>query len=334
MKKVLLSNEINFYKANLHNHTVYSDGKFTPEQIKEEYKKRGYSVVAFTDHEHLIDNSYLNDEEFLTITSAEHAVKEFALVSTLKNFNMKVVHLNIYAKDPHNTTTPCYSSIYDHYITDKTKDKIKFDAEYEREYSSDKINDMVKRCKEAGFLVSYNHPSWSLENANDYIDYEGFFAVEIYNHGVLVEGGKDDENVFDDILRSGKRIFCTACDDNHNEYPLDSVNCDSFGGWVQINAEKLEYNAIMTALEEGNFYASTGPEIYSLVRDGDTVTIKTSDARNISLTTRGRKCLNVIAEPDKAINEATFELEDGYEYFRIRVTDKEGKSAYTQAYDI
>jgi len=45
MKKVLLSNEINFYKANLHNHTVYSDGKFTPEQIKKEYKKRKPSHV-------------------------------------------------------------------------------------------------------------------------------------------------------------------------------------------------------------------------------------------------------------------------------------------------
>ena len=34
-----------FYKANLHCHTVISDGKLTKEQIKEEYQKRGYSIV-------------------------------------------------------------------------------------------------------------------------------------------------------------------------------------------------------------------------------------------------------------------------------------------------
>ena len=33
-----------FYKANLHCHTVISDGKLTKEQIREEYRKRGYSI--------------------------------------------------------------------------------------------------------------------------------------------------------------------------------------------------------------------------------------------------------------------------------------------------
>ena len=33
----------NFYKANLHCHSVYSDGKLTVEELKERYKEKGYS---------------------------------------------------------------------------------------------------------------------------------------------------------------------------------------------------------------------------------------------------------------------------------------------------
>ena len=97
----------NFYKANMHCHTVLSDGCASPEDIKREYKSRGYSIVAFTDHEHLIDNSYLNDDEFLALTSAELGVKEFPEQSTHKNRDMRSPHMNIYAKEPSNTLTPC-----------------------------------------------------------------------------------------------------------------------------------------------------------------------------------------------------------------------------------
>ena len=39
------------YKANLHCHSVISDGKRTPEEFKEMYKNHGYSILAITDHE-------------------------------------------------------------------------------------------------------------------------------------------------------------------------------------------------------------------------------------------------------------------------------------------
>lgn len=36
-----------------------------PERMKEEYKARGYSIIAFTDHNVLVDHSYLADGDFL-----------------------------------------------------------------------------------------------------------------------------------------------------------------------------------------------------------------------------------------------------------------------------
>ena len=59
------------YKANLHCHTTLSDGRLTPEEVKARYLSEGYSVVAFTDHNVLVDHSDLNDGHFLALTGIE-----------------------------------------------------------------------------------------------------------------------------------------------------------------------------------------------------------------------------------------------------------------------
>ena len=330
--KVYLDQNKPFFKANLHCHSTYSDGKLTVDELKKAYMQQGYSIVAFTDHEHVIDNSRLTDENFVAITGCEVAIKQFPTQSTLINHGMRVCHLNFYALDPHNNLTPCYSSLYDHYVSHEVKPLIKFEDEYERVYSAEGINEIIRIAREKGFIVSYNHPSWSLENATHYLPYEGMFAVEIYNHGCAQAGIVTDEPVYDDLLRADKKLFCTACDDNHNSAPLDHARSDSFGGWVCINADKLDYASVMNALQKGDFYASTGPQIFSLVREGMDVVIRTSAAKNICMITRGRRTQAMIANQNEQVYGARFSLKETDGYFRIRVTDESGKCAYTQAY--
>ena len=50
MKKYLISPDKKQYKANLHCHSVLSDGRKTPEELVEAYKSRGYGILAITDH--------------------------------------------------------------------------------------------------------------------------------------------------------------------------------------------------------------------------------------------------------------------------------------------
>lgn len=334
MKKVLLDRKKPFYKANLHCHSVCSDGRLTPSELKEEYKKRGYSVLAITDHEHLLDNSALNDKDFLTITSCEVAIKEFPTVSTSKKPDMRAVHLNFYALDPHNTITPCYSSEYDYFVKDFIKDKIRFSEEYKRENSVKGINEIIRKANENGFIVSYNHPTWSLDTAENYLQYDGLFAVEIYNHDIVVAGGRDDEHILDDLWSVGKPVFCTACDDNHDKSPIGSPYNDSFGGWVQINSAKLTYNEIMACLKRGDFYASTGPEIYSLTVERDKVKIEFSGCVKATLVTATRRRAAVIAESGQSVSFAEFAIKASDRYFRIVITDSSGNKAYTQFYTI
>lgn len=65
-----------FYKANLHSHTVISDGRLTPEEAKEHYKKHGYQIMAFTDHRIYRNHEELNDEEFLALAAVEVDINE------------------------------------------------------------------------------------------------------------------------------------------------------------------------------------------------------------------------------------------------------------------
>ena len=332
MKRVLIDREKNYYKANLHTHSTYSDGKLSVDEIKALYKKRGYSVVAFTDHEHLINNSHLNDENFLAITSCEVAIKEFPEQSTLKNHQMRVAHLNFYALDPENTLTPCYNSVYDHFINDLNRNLIRYDGEYDRVYSPEGINEMVSIARENGFIVSYNHPTWSLENATDYLNYDGFFAVEIYNHACVNAYGFCDEHVLDDFWRAGKPIFCTAADDAHSY--REEAGYDACGGWVQIATPRLTYKDIMHSLRVGDFYASSGPEIKSLIIEDDIAKIEFSDCVCANLITSGRRADRKYAAHGETVNYAEFKLTEADSWFRITVTDKNGKKAWTQVYDV
>ena len=333
MKRVFIDKESRYYKANLHTHSTFSDGSLSPEELKAEYKKRGYSILAITDHEHLIDYSYLNDDDFLTITSCEIAIKEFAAQSTLKNFDMRVTHLNLYSLDPHNTVTPCYNSVYDHFAREKCKDLIKHNGEYERVYSAEGINEIISIANDNGFIVGYNHPTWSLENASDYLKYDGLFAVEIYNHACVKQSGIIDESALDEFWRAGKPLLCLCSDDAHTVLP-DDENSDAFGGFIMVNPKSFCYKDVIRAIKAGDFYASSGPLITSLVIEDGIVKIEFSDAVSAHLITRGRRTDQKNAAQGKTINCAEFPLKESDGYFRITVTDKSGKKAYTQIYEV
>ena len=332
MKKILLDKSKSFYRGNMHCHSTLSDGSLTPERLKALYKSQGYSFLAITDHEHINNNSYLDDEDFITLTSGEFAIKQFPAESTMKNFDMKVCHLNLYAKDQKNDYAFCYNSLADHFTAPERRGAInKPDKDYERVYGHEGISKLIKDADEHGFFVCYNHPRWSLENYGDYSGYEGLWGVEIYNHSCAVDGLYDyDVNVLDDMLRDGKRVFASCGDDNHNRGArgLDY----SFGASVYVNAEELSYDSIAAGLLAGDFYSSMGPEIYSLYVEDGKVYIECSEARQIAYSTRGRRVKAANAPAGKLITEATFEIKDTDGYFRIDVIDAEGKRANTQAY--
>ena len=334
MKKILLDKNKKYYKGNMHCHSNLSDGHFTPEELKRLYKEQGYSFLAITDHEFVVAHPELDDEDFIAITATEYAIKQFPEQSTLKNFNMKVCHLNFYAKKQDNDYSVNYNSRYDHFSSKELAATLnKPDYDTPRDYGAKGINKLIADANDHGFFVCYNHPRWSLENYGDYCDYEGLWGVEIYNNGCAVGGLYDyDINVFDDMLRDGKRVFASCGDDNHNKEE-ETRELHSGGAFVMVNADRLSYESIIDGLLSGNFYSSMAPIIHSLYVEDGKVYVECSDARQITYSTRGRRTQAVNAI-NGCVNRAVFEIKDTDEYFRIDVIDGHGFRANTQAYFI
>lgn len=334
MKKYILSENGNFYKANLHCHTTCSDGKLTPEEIKKIYKEKGYSIVAYSDHNFLIDHSDLTDNEFLALTAVEIDINK---KSDRPSAFEPCYHINFFAPDPHMDTIPCFNPNHIRFNKSLIESQKYYGThDYERDYN--KVNELISEFAKLGFITMLNHPTWSLQSIEDYKDLDNIFAVEMYNHGCYVEGYEEiNAHVFDRLLKMGKKVFCTATDDNHNGNwngaDENSPFWDSFGGWVVIKADKLDYTTIFESLKAGNFYASTGPQIKELYIEDNALHVKTSPAARITLTTEARKSLAAYPEKNaEAICDAVFPLDRIYEgaYLRINVDDGHGHFAWSQ----
>ena len=323
MKQYLLPKEGQFYKANFHCHTNISDGKHSPEEVKADYKAHGYSAVCFTDHEVLIGHEDLCDEQFVAIHGYEVAIKKDIAEHT-GNF-MPVYHFNLIAKRQDNLTAPMYYYDNPSYpgAAKKWRDKVQFtDTMDSYEYSVEWINNYIKAVSERGFLVTYNHPQWSMQNANDYLGLEHLFAIEVINGGCALAHYDNTSIHFEQMLRSGMNVRPVGGDDNHEQ-------SDRFLAWTMIKAPALTYDALMEAYEKGDCYVSEGPEILELyVEDGELV-VRTSPAKQIILCGAGR-----YRKSATDTSEARFALHSSYlgDFFRIEVRDADGKQAFSRAY--
>lgn len=338
MKKYLLPETGNFYKANLHCHTTLSDGRRTPEEVKALYRSKGYSIVAYTDHDILIPHDDLADENFLPLHGFEAEINEHIPDAPFEE--IKTCHICFIGIDPDNIIQPCWHrNNYQFGNAVNNKHLVKFDEnepDFVRAYTPERISEMMQKAREKGFFVTYNHPAWSKEFYPDYIGYKGMHAFEMFNGGCL-RSGYDDYNpkVYDDFLQAGNMIYCTGSDDNHNVSPDASRWSDSGWAFTVIKAERLDYRAVTDALVKGHFYASEGPEIQELwVDDDNVVHLKCSPADHVFVTFDIRSCAPAWAEHGNLITEHSFGLPQNAKYFRITVVDEHGKHACTNAYPV
>ncbi|MBP5609980.1 MAG: hypothetical protein J6X72_01385, partial [Clostridia bacterium] len=202
MRQYLLPETGSFFKVNLHSHTNVSDGRMTPEEVKEFYKSRGYSAVAFTDHEIMLDHSDLSDENFIALTAYEYGfdLSKRNPVSAVYEGAVKThehtpkVHLNLYSKDPHDIRMVCCDINYIWGNSKKYLDVAQYvgDPHYKRIYSVEGVNEVIRAARERNMLVVFNHPNWSMNDLNFYSKLEDLTALEIINGGSHIDSDMDD----------------------------------------------------------------------------------------------------------------------------------------------
>ena len=244
-------------------------------------------------------------------------------------------HINFYPDDQHNATMPCFNPKYVSKKHPDLRDAQKYvgTPDYERSY--DEINALINGFAAHGFIAMLNHPTWSLQTMEDYrnLDTTNIFAMEMYNHGCYIEGYDEfDGHIYDELLRAGHKLFCTATDDNHNIHPQDSGHWDSCGGFVMIKAPELTHKAIYQALKEGHFYASTGPEIKALYIEDGKLCVETSPAARIAVSSAARQSKVTYPEVGQSsMTHAEFDISNCIPgYLRLTVTDEHGHIAWSQ----
>lgn len=325
---------VNYYKTNFHTHSTVSDGKLTPRELRDAYKEKGYSILAITDHSVMVEHQHLNQPDFLMLTGVEVDVEER---DNEVNLLDRKLHMCLIGKDPKRQWIPFRDPR-------PIPASVPYEAGCEnaglpRIYRSEAINQVIAECNRQGFFVIYNHPCWSLESYPDYAPLEGLWGME-YRNSSCIAIGHDENNsrVYQDFSVLGKRLMPVCADDTHNAthrtngYPVLGES------WNMIGAEKLEYGAVVAAMERGDLYASCGPEITSLTLEGDALRITCSKAARIQLLSQGN-FVCMVHDEKNGLTEATFDIakwrkasQGKNAFLRLVVTDATGKYAVTRAY--
>ncbi|MBO7503581.1 MAG: PHP domain-containing protein [Clostridia bacterium] len=317
MKTVdLFPGEGSFYKANLHCHSTYSDGRLTVEQLKDAYKAHGYGILAYSDHNTLTPHNELTDDGFLALNAIEIDYNMPSEASPRGWAGVPVYHLNFFSED---------------------KNRTEF-IPFERVYDIEKVQKTIDDANAAGFLAMYNHPRWSFQGTEDFAGLKGLFGFEVFNTGCEVDmanGWGDYE--YEYYCRAGGDAAATATDDNHMGCrDFNSPHMDCFGGFSMIKAKSLSYEDVFDAMRRKNLYASTGPlftEATCERLENGAILVKggCSPCRSVFCLTDSRASANKRSW-EKDITSFEFTIPGDTIWFRLEAHDGEGHKAMTKAY--
>ncbi len=295
-----------WYKGNTHTHTLNSDGDTHPDDVARWYKGHSYQFVVLTDHNVLTSVEALNalhglDNRFLVVRGEE----------VTDRFGDKPLHIN--ALNPSRLVTPQGGTS-----------------------AVDVVQRNVNAIRAASGVPHINHPSfgWSL-TADDIAAVRNNRLFEIFNGHPLVnnEGGggvPSLEQAWDMILSRGILLYGLAVDDAHHfTRPEDPTAARPGQGWIYVRADTLTPAALLTAMDRGDFYSSTGVELQDVTRSADalTVTVRATNYSKyrIQFMGRGGKVLQESVEPT-----ATYRIKGDEGYVRATIYESNGQRAWTQ----
>jgi predicted metal-dependent phosphoesterase TrpH len=297
---------LRWFKGNTHTHTINSDGDSPPDDVVKWYRTNGYQFLVLTDHNVLTSVTALNalhglDQRFLVIRGEE----------VTDRFGDLPLHIN--ALHPDTLVVP---------------------------QGGASVTEILQRNVDAIRAVRgvphINHPNfrWAI-TAEQLGQVKNNKLFEIYNGHPQVNqqggGGVPGlEAAWDAILSNGVLLYGLAVDDAHHfKRPEDRTAARPGFGWVMVRAATLTPEAILGALESGDFYSSTGVELSAYAADaqGITVTVRatTFSKYRIQFIGRGGRVLQ-----ENADVSASYRFTGTEGYVRARVLESNGLMAWTQ----
>jgi hypothetical protein len=320
------SSQSRWFKGNTHAHSLNSDGDVPVDDVVRWYRTHGYHFTFITEHEYFTDVAPLNAifaaaNRFLVIAGQEVTQR----IADPKHTNgVRQAHVNALG------SSRLVPTLGERNIATG----LSIAETYRRNGAA---------IRAAGGIIQVNHPNfiWSVP-LGDMMELPDSTLFELWNGHPIVynQGGTDStgqvmlstEARWDSVLSRGRLLFGVGDDDSHSYKPQDAENPDLARpgrAWIWVRADTLSRDAIIRALQRGDFYASTGITLRDLQ-------ITPSEYR-LEITPAGdRRYLTEFIGKNGRVLAASTTLRPSYRttgaegYVRARISDSSGRMAWTQ----
>ncbi len=281
-----------FRRGNLHGHSTASDGALAPSEVCARYRAAGYDFICLSDH---------------FLARFGHPVTD------TRDFR-EGGFTTLLGAELHAPQT-AQGALW-HILA------VGLPLDFAPPGASETGPDIAARAAAAGAFVALAHPHWSHLSVEDGLSVPSAHAVEVYNHKSAIEVDRGEGLAhLDALLHAGRRLGAIACDDSHWH------NEDAFGGWVWVKAREATPDALLAGLRDGAYYASQGPELHGVARDGDWVEVACTPVASIILAGPGQWRQRVLGQ---GLTSARLPLEaETGGWRRLIVRDALGRRAWT-----
>tara|TARA_B110000438_G_scaffold60718_1_gene60926 strand:- start:7508 stop:8437 length:930 start_codon:yes stop_codon:yes gene_type:complete len=303
-----------WFKGNIHSHTTNSDGDSPPQHVASWYKDNNYDFLVLSDHNHLsiLDDAENNNNKWPLLIPGEEI--------TVRTIGLEPAALHIGGIGLSEVIMP---------------------GSYESNVEG--INDIVSKINKQEGLASINHPNyqWWVSAQDIKHSSENIWAFEIFNGHMHANNqgslnSMSTEEIWDDILSSGKFIYGVAADDSHHFTEEFNRNRSNPGrGWLIVNSESLSQKNIINSLRKGNFYSSIGVELKTLELSKEKIFIEINRKTKPPQDKTEKFSFSVIHDKGVVFHELQNDhLEISTEgiknYYRVVINSSNGEKAWTQ----
>ena len=309
-------------KAQFHAHSLNSDGEAAPEDVAAAYRSHGFDVLTISDHWTMtkIDGP----AGLLLVPGAELMVDP---VGGPMCPEFLAIGIDDVPEEPSGDPANWYP-----YENSVIKTFATFD-------------DGVAYVEGFGGATILCHPAWSGLPQATVFAARAMHGVEVWNASAHRENDRGDSGYVWDLALDDRIGFAPfGTDDSHY------ADTDIADGWTMVRAADRSREAVVAALRDGHVYASNGPAILDVERDGDVVEVAVTPARDVwlhgswedgigvSAGPRGRLEQGRILERDDAglLTRVRFEPQDdtwptkrSTRWWRVVVESADGRRAWS-----
>lgn len=305
-----------WYRGNLHTHSLWSDGNDFPEMILEWYAERGYDFIALSDH-----NTLADAERWIPVPPGSPRAATYqrylarfgpGWVQTRTVGDTLQVRLKRYDEYRGAGRAGELLVIRGEEITDRFEDRpLHMNAtnlaEFieprgggsVREVLQNNLDAVLEQRERLGqpMFPHVNHPNfgWAV-TVEDLMGLEGERFFEVYNGHPLVNNEGDPlhpstERMWDILLAHQRAadqpvMLGLATDDSHTYDRWDGTVANPGRGWIMVRASERSPEALIEAMERGDFYGSSGVRLREIGRSGDRLRVEIDAQPGVTYTTR------------------------------------------------